>query len=493
MKHLNKKVITLAVVVALLAAVLVSPLPASATNGIWMTISSDTSELFQDIWGSSSTDVFAVGEWGVIVHYDGNDWTPMASGEDYHDLYGVWGSSSTDVFAVGTGGTILHYDGSAWSEMTSGTSAGRYGVWGSSATDVFAVGDDGVIVHYDGSAWSKMTSGTLDDLWGVWGSSATDVFAVGDLGTILHYDGSAWSEMTSGTTEWLFGVWGSSATDVFAVGKYGTILHYDGSAWSEMTSGTSASLYGVWGSSSTNVFAVGAGGTIRHYNGSYWTPMTSGTSLYLWAVWGSWPSVFVLHDQRMILLYQDNTSPTAPVCAISPGLPYATDDLVCSITTPGVDPDGQTVYYSYQWYKDEVLQTSLITHTVASSDTATGEAWRCVLTPHDGITPGPSAEAEVTIGGMPSVHLTPGWNLLGLSAESPVPLADVMVSYGGETVSLVEAHTNNWVLKFFYCYDSVAGGYEMLTAPDGQLDPWCGYWVRSLVECDLIIPTTPAP
>ncbi|MFC1926752.1 hypothetical protein ACFLWV_03265, partial [Chloroflexota bacterium] len=126
---------------------------------------------------------------------------------------------------------------------------------------------------------------------------------------------------------------------------------------------------------------------------------------------------------------------------------------------------------------------------------ATGEVWRCVVTPHDGIDPGLSAEAEVTIGDLPaeSVGLTAGWNMIGLSADSPVPLADVMVSYGGETMSLVDAHTNNWVLKFFYCYDSVAGGYEMLTAPEGQLDPWCGYWVRSLVACDLIIPTTPAP
>ena len=36
-------------------------------------------------------------------------------------LDGVWGSSATDVFAVGDSGTILHYNGSAWSAMSSGT------------------------------------------------------------------------------------------------------------------------------------------------------------------------------------------------------------------------------------------------------------------------------------------------------------------------------------------------------------------------------------
>jgi photosystem II stability/assembly factor-like uncharacterized protein len=63
-------------------------------------------------------------------------------------LNGVWGSSSSDVFVVGDGGTILHYDGSAWSAMNSGTEESFNGVWGSSSSDVFAVGSDGIILHY---------------------------------------------------------------------------------------------------------------------------------------------------------------------------------------------------------------------------------------------------------------------------------------------------------------------------------------------------------
>jgi hypothetical protein len=62
-------------------------------------------------------------------------------------LYGVWGSSGSDVFAVGDYGTIVHYDGSSWSSMSSGTGNGLDGVWGSSGSDVFAVGDSGTILH----------------------------------------------------------------------------------------------------------------------------------------------------------------------------------------------------------------------------------------------------------------------------------------------------------------------------------------------------------
>ncbi len=121
---------------------------------------------------------------------EGGTWSKMSSGTN-KSLCGVWGSSFSDVFAVGSSGTILHYDGSTWSKMTSNITKSLYGVWGSSSSDVFAVGSDGTILHYDGSTWSSMTSGTAKDLKGVWGSSSSDVFAVGSR-AIRHYDGSTW-------------------------------------------------------------------------------------------------------------------------------------------------------------------------------------------------------------------------------------------------------------------------------------------------------------
>ena len=38
-------------------------------------------------------------------------WTSVDIGDVDNDLWAVWGSSATDVYAVGTLGTNLHYDG----------------------------------------------------------------------------------------------------------------------------------------------------------------------------------------------------------------------------------------------------------------------------------------------------------------------------------------------------------------------------------------------
>ena len=70
----------------------------------------------------------------------------MTSGTQQH-LRDVWGTSTTDVYAVGDSGTILHYDGATWNSMTSGTSLLLFGVWGMSSSDFVAVGEFGVILR----------------------------------------------------------------------------------------------------------------------------------------------------------------------------------------------------------------------------------------------------------------------------------------------------------------------------------------------------------
>jgi hypothetical protein len=125
-------------------------------------------------------------------------------------LYGVWGSSATNVFAVGAGGRILRYDGSAWSAMTSATQARLTRVWGSGPSDVWAIGDS-VLVHYDGSSWKSETrnlyklgqqGGQFDGSFnppfqmGLWGPSAKEVFFGTWTGRFNRHT-EFWGEMTA--------------------------------------------------------------------------------------------------------------------------------------------------------------------------------------------------------------------------------------------------------------------------------------------------------
>jgi len=98
-------------------------------------------------------------------------------------LNAVWGSSDTDVFAVGDSGTIMHYDGAAWTAMDSGVSETLHGVYGDGPNNVYAVGDNAVLMHYDGSDWTVLIAGGVN-LRDVWTAEGT-VVVVGDDGTIV--------------------------------------------------------------------------------------------------------------------------------------------------------------------------------------------------------------------------------------------------------------------------------------------------------------------
>ena len=296
---------------------------------LWAPMSSPVNTPLEDVWGASVSDVFAVGEGGVILHFDGRDWSRMSSGSSA-DLHSVWGLSGTLVYAGGSNGTLLRYDGATWSPVPTGVSFQIEAVWGNRDDNKWVGGTGGGLLQSDGLTLVPQVSGTSETLLGLYGVGS--VFGVGVHGTILRLDGNHWSPVASGTTSDLTGVWASNPSDYHAVGLSGTVLSSDGSAWSPGTSGTSADLLDVWGADLPDVYAVGAAGTILRYSGSNWAPMSSGTTAQLNGVWGTSPgSFFAVGDAGTIL--RGYRGATVTVTPASPTLTSlgATQQLVATV------------------------------------------------------------------------------------------------------------------------------------------------------------------
>ncbi|MCP5061993.1 MAG: hypothetical protein GY936_05960 [Ignavibacteriae bacterium] len=126
-------------------------------------------------------------------------------------LHKIWGSSPTDVWAIGPGGdldkTIYHYDGEKWNNDGISRKISPISIWGFASDDVWLGGNEGRIWHYNGSDWSEnfhiedprfVYSGFQD----IWGESNKNIWAVGYLdsagtrkGLVYHYDGNDWSRV----------------------------------------------------------------------------------------------------------------------------------------------------------------------------------------------------------------------------------------------------------------------------------------------------------
>jgi uncharacterized protein YjdB len=159
-------------------------------NGSSWSVSTTSASPLWAVYGTSANDVYATGESGVALRFNGTSWSSVNASTS-GTLAGVWGSSATNLMAVGSTvsgstGIAFRNTGSGWTSMAMPTSAMLTSIWGPSANDVYATGDGGLIVRWNGSSWSTMSSGTSDQLWSVSGAptGTGGAFAVGYNSTV---------------------------------------------------------------------------------------------------------------------------------------------------------------------------------------------------------------------------------------------------------------------------------------------------------------------
>lgn len=260
----------------------------------WTPMSSSSSANLHAIAGLSASSIYAVGDSGTIIHYDGAAWSPQTS-MTTQPLYDVaTGLMLQELFAVGGSGTIVHTtdSGTTWGTLNSTTTQTLYGVF-TSSTSILAVGTSGTMVgaaQFAENSWSAKNTTATGTLHGIWDNGSGDVFVAGASGAIYHApDWVSFTPQTSGTSAFLYRMFGTSTNNVFIVGDAGTILHTanGGSTWTPRTSGTTETLLSIW-CAAGDCYAVGAIGTILHSidAGVTWTPMSSGTTANLNGVWG---------------------------------------------------------------------------------------------------------------------------------------------------------------------------------------------------------------
>lgn len=302
----------------------------------------------RSIWGTAANDIWAVGEAGTILHYDGVTWSsPIATGEaGTQDLFSIYGTSATDIWAVGARGTLVHWNGTAWSVSNQSglaTTQNLAAIWGS-GKEYWAVGAGGTILHYDGMDWSGAPGNgqvTTANLAAIWGSSPTDIWAVGANTAILHWNGTAWStdpksgSFGTGSLCVLRSIMGSGPSNVWIGGSCvlfpskNILINYNGTAWSTatVTGNTVSSTQSVWMPNSNSVWVSGyasslSNGASAHYDGTTWTTqngMTAGNSIL--DIWGSSDTdIWGVSYYGNLVHYDGTTWSTPPL--VTPPAPY---------------------------------------------------------------------------------------------------------------------------------------------------------------------------
>ncbi|WP_143177550.1 hypothetical protein [Cystobacter ferrugineus] len=285
----------------------------------WIRAGSGTTHTLEAIHGNGPQDVWAVGQAGTILHFDGSHWSPVDSGTD-ENLKAVWAQGPKDVWAVGERVT-LHWDGAQW---TRAADSGGTSVWASGPEDVWVAGGNlGGVLHFNGKEWTSSPlptgHGSEADVWGngpgnVWvcqldqgnlahwngtsfkaelprlptssrcrdlgGSDPVDAWALYHVDpydypseqkmVVLHKGGGEdWRQLSlldaahrEDTSRWT-ALWGTTGK-VWVVGSGGLVDHFDGQVWNREQHWDDAALelHDVWGSSEKDVWVVGENGLV---------------------------------------------------------------------------------------------------------------------------------------------------------------------------------------------------------------------------------------
>ena len=121
------------------------------------------------IWSFSENDIwFASG--GSLVHYDGENYNndcrmnSMLNGA----INKIWGSSSNDLYVVGNNGTLIRFNGTLWLKMQSGTGLPIRDIFGAINThknkyEILCVADS--YGSPDGSKVLSIKNGGVHEIW----------------------------------------------------------------------------------------------------------------------------------------------------------------------------------------------------------------------------------------------------------------------------------------------------------------------------------------
>lgn len=225
-------------------------------DGGWMASDSGQGRALRDVWASGPDDIWAVGDRGTILHYDGNRWTPEEV-PTLENLAVVWGSADGRVFAAGWFGTILILENGSWRATPSRMSGRVVALHGNRSGATCAASAAGDLNRFDGSAWEPIEyprpPGVDVSFGDLAASDEFGAFVVG--GTVgarsppapfhLRVEGDTVTETTS--TE---GPYAITVTSVGPIGRFadGTLRRFDSGGWKPlMESGPSDDWWGTEG------------------------------------------------------------------------------------------------------------------------------------------------------------------------------------------------------------------------------------------------------
>ncbi len=210
------------------------------------------------IWVASTNDIWLAA--GSVFHWTGSGqeaplvFSRLLLPDPNATIEKLWGSSSSNLYGVGNAGTIVFYNGGTWQKLESGTNTLINDAWGvvksgSTQVEVYcAVTDffepkDRKILKVNGIVVDSLEWHPQKDVYSVWTSDGATLYVGGD-GLWTNGQGS-WQQINLGVSSAVTRIRGNANNDIFVVGAFGLLAHFNATSWKIFSGVTDATLSGL--------------------------------------------------------------------------------------------------------------------------------------------------------------------------------------------------------------------------------------------------------
>ncbi|MHB2150385.1 glucosyl transferase [Calditrichota bacterium LG25] len=220
------------------------------------------------VYSFSSNDVW-FSDGAELIHYNGYNFKQDCSINTLLTgrINKIWGTSSSDLYVVGNSGLIAHYDGQKWQriespEGASGTEFNFHDIWSDinfysgkreilAVASVFEYNRQGKqVVRIENKNVSNIdTTGLPDALQSIWFKSGRIYYIGGDglyqkkLNTNFS---KRWYKINDLPRLYKNAIRGTDINNIFVVGAYGLISHFNGKTWFNYNEKNLPLIYGSY-------------------------------------------------------------------------------------------------------------------------------------------------------------------------------------------------------------------------------------------------------
>ncbi|MEW5849140.1 MAG: hypothetical protein AB2A00_10005 [Myxococcota bacterium] len=256
------------------------------------------------VFAFSADDVWAVGDRGTVLHYDGNAVTQTPAPATA-DLRAVWSPYRGNVW-VGGNGVLASWDGSEWRRFQ--TSHNILAMGGRSEADVWALSETAV-VRFNGTEWSSVKNvvGAKD----MWVAPQDDVYVLVD-GWTHHWKDNRWRTFANGEAPLLERLSGNTAGEIRGT-ESGAVFRLAGESWVRITERNAEpllrDLVTLWVDDRGPTYIAGRAGTLaRVADGNHEILAGPSRMEHLYAVSGSAPDDVWMAGRNGVILHWDGTA-----------------------------------------------------------------------------------------------------------------------------------------------------------------------------------------